>query len=300
MDFRTPEIDRLATEIIPTEHFRFSVETARDRFFKDTAMLDVKQIVHNRYRTNPQSMIDHMLQALALTGAEELLDLGCGNGFVLEHLRPHLAAGRIVGLDVAPAVLEAAAARLAGAATPCEWIEGSADDLSMLADDSFDRVMANYMMHYVPDIDRCLAETRRVLRPGGRFLLTTDRPDSMLEMYQVHFSALREMGAPVDLFKATPKGRISLLNGADYLGEHFLMVESVHWQDQLRFTDPAPFMEFYRVGHNYCCAASEPDARLDEEFFAELHTRVENQVRNIIDSAGCFKVTKYTGSFICS
>ena len=263
-------------------------------------MLDIKQIVHNRYRTNPRSMIDHMLAALELSGTEELLDLGCGNGFVLEHLRPHLAGGRIVGLDVAPAMLAAAAVRLAGVATPCDWVEASADDLSAFSANSFDRVLATYMMHYVPDIDRCLSEVRRVLRSGGKFLLTTNRFDSMLEMFQVHFEALRSMNAPSYLFKATPKRRISLDNGAEYLARHFENVDVMVWQDQLRFSNAIPYMEFYRVGHNYCCAASEPGDDLTERFFTELYQRVFDRVQAAIAATGYFAVTKYTGSFICS
>ncbi|MGW4747286.1 class I SAM-dependent methyltransferase [Streptomyces sp. NPDC004290] len=299
-DFRTPELDQLAQQIIPAEHFEFSTETARDRFFKDTRMLDMKQWVHNAFRTNPRSMVDHMRDNLRLTGTEDLLDLGCGNAFVLEHLRPSIADGTITGLDNAPAVLDAARRRMLGTATPCTWIEGSADDLSTLGDDSFDRVMANYMIHYVPDLDACFREVRRVMRPGGIFQLTTDRPDSMLEMYQVHFTALTEMGAPADLHRATPKGRLSLDNGRPQLERHFDRVETVTWQDQLRFTDPEPFMEFYQVGHNHCCASSEPDERLDEDFFTELRRRVRAQVVAAIGEKGYFAVTKYTGSFLCS
>lgn len=298
-DFRTPALDALAEKVIPERHFEFSAATARDRFFKDTSMLDVKQWVHNTFRTNPKSMLDHMIDNLALTGAEDLLDLGCGNAFVLEGLRPHIADGTITGLDIAPAVLDAARGRLKGTATACTWIEGGADDLSMLNDDAFDRVMANYMIHYVPDLDVCFTEVRRVMRSGGIFQLTTDRTDSMLEMYDVHFSALKAMDAPEDLFKASPKGRLSLDNGAGLLGAHFEHVEKVTWQDQLRFTDPAVFMDFYEIGHNFCCAASEPDERLDEEFFRELRERVRDEVAAVIDTNGYFAVTKYTGSFLC-
>ncbi|MFF3786279.1 class I SAM-dependent methyltransferase [Streptomyces sp. NPDC001933] len=298
-DFRTPELDDLAQRIIPQEHFEFPTETARDRFFADTRMLDVKQLVHNAFRTNPRSMVDHMISNLELTGTEDLLDLGCGNGFILEHLRPHLADGTITGLDNAPAVLDAARRRLHGTATPCTWIESSADDLTMLDDDSFDRVMANYMIHYVPDLERCFAGVRRVMRPGGIFQLTTDRPDSMVEMYDVHFAALRALDAPADLFKATPKGRLSLETGAAQLKRHFDRVKKVTWQDQLRFTDPLPFMEFYATGHNHCCASSVPDPRLDESFYENLRALVEKEVKRRIDANGYFAVTKFTGSFLC-
>lgn len=298
-DFRTPALDALAERVIPQEHFEFSTQTARDRFFHDTRMLDVKQWVHNTFRTNPRSMTDHMAANLRFTGIEDLLDLGCGNGYVLEQLRPHFADGTITGLDNAPAVLAAARQRFHGIATPTRWIEASADDLSMFSDASFDRVMANYMIHYVPNLERCFIAVRRVLRQGGIFQLTTDRTDSMLEMYQVHFAALEAMSAPAYLFKATPKGRLSLDNGAEQLQPYFGRVETVTWQDQLRFRDPEPFMRFYEVGHNHCCASSEPDDQLDAEFFRELRDRVRAQVQEAINACGHFAVTKYTGSFLC-
>ncbi|WP_327591365.1 class I SAM-dependent methyltransferase (plasmid) [Nonomuraea sp. NBC_00507] len=298
MDFRTPLLDRLATAVIPDQHFELSADDARDVYFTDTRMLDATQLAHHRYRTNPLALHDHLLQALDLRGTEELLDLGCGNGFLIEQIRPHLAAGHVVGLDIAPGVLAAARQRLTGVATPCDWVEGSADDLSMFTDRSFDRVMAVYMAHYVPDLQRCFAEVRRVLRPGGRFLLATDHPESMVEMYAVHFSALREMNAPRHLFRATPKARISLDNGAEQLTPHFAHVERRTWQDQLQFADPEPFLAFYR-GHNYCCAASRPGRDLPAEFFTELEDRVRRKVQSVIRTSDYFALTKFTGTFVC-
>ncbi|MER5648693.1 class I SAM-dependent methyltransferase [Streptosporangium sp. NPDC002524] len=297
MDFRTPELDQL-TATIPDAYFELSAEDARDRYFADTRMLDGKQLAHNRFRTNPRTMVDHLLDQLALTGSEGWLDLGCGNGFVAEQIRPHLADGRIVGLDIAPGVLNAARTRMAGVATSCEWIEGSAEELSMFADGDFDRVTAIYMMHYVPDIDACLREVARVLAPGGRFILTTDRPDSMVEMFDVHFTVMKQMDAPRHLFKATPKARISLTNGHDQLAAHFTQVDLRTWQDQLRFSAVGPFLDFY-AAHNYCCAASQPGDGLEPGFFTELRERVGEHVQTVIDRDGYFAVTKFTGSFIC-
>ncbi|MEV0754973.1 class I SAM-dependent methyltransferase [Streptosporangium sp. NPDC050280] len=297
MDFRTPALDQLA-DTIPQEYFELSAEDARDRYFADTRMLDGKQLAHNRFRTNPRTMVDHLLEQMALTGTESWLDVGCGNGFVAEQIRPHLSDGRIVGLDIAPGVLSAARQRMAGVATPCEWIEGSADDLSMFADNSFDRVTAIYMMHYVSDIDACLSDVVRVLAPGGRFILTTDRPDSMVEMFDAHFTAMKQMNAPKHLFKATPKARISLINGHDQLAAHFTEIDLRTWQDQLRFTAVDPFLDFY-AAHNYCCAASQPGDELEAGFYTELRERVGEQVQTVIDRDGYFAVTKFTGSFIC-
>ncbi|MFI6296644.1 class I SAM-dependent methyltransferase [Nonomuraea sp. NPDC050790] len=297
MDFRTPELDRLATTM-PESYFQLNTADARERYFADTRMLDGKQLAHNRFRTNPRTLVDHLVEQMALAGHERWLDVGCGNAFIAEQIRPHLAEGSITGLDIAPGVLEAARTRMAGVATLCTWVEGSADDLSMFAQESFDRVTAIYMMHYVPDIDTCLREVARVLAPGGRFILTTDRPDSMVEMFDAHYTAMREMNAPEHLFKATPKARISLLNGHETLAAHFSAIELRTWQDQLRFASVGPFLDFY-AAHNYCCAASAPGDDLETGFFTELRERVGEHVQAVIDERGFFAVTKFTGSFVC-
>ncbi|MFI9630985.1 class I SAM-dependent methyltransferase [Streptomyces sp. NPDC052042] len=299
LDFSTPELQALALEVIPEQHFELRAEDARDSYFTDTSKLDAKQLVHDRFRTNPRALHDHLINALDLRGTEELLDLGCGNGEILARIRPYLAAGHLTAFDIAPAALEAARQRLDGVATPCEFVEGSADDLSAFAIDSFDRVMAVYMAHYVTDLDACFAEVRRVLRLGGRFVLATDRTDSMVEMWNVHFAALREMNAPQTLFRATPKARISLSNGAEQLAPHFANVDRVDWQDQLQFGKAEHFMAFYR-SCNHCCAGSKPGEGLPPAFFTELEHRVHAHVQAAIETTGYFTLTKYTGHFICS
>lgn len=299
LEFRTPGLDRLAAQVLPVEPFELSEADARDHYFTDARLLEASQLVHHRYRTDPLALHDHLIAAMALRGTEEMLDLGCGNGALLEHMRPHLAAGHIVALDISPGMLDAACSRLHGVATPVDFHLGSAQDLSAFAEDSFDRVTAVYMAHYVADLPRMFAEVRRVLRPGGRFVLATDDPVTMVEMWDVHFAAMSEMHAPAHLFRSTPKARISLDNGAAQLRPHFANVQVVRWQDQLQFSDPAPFLAFYR-GHNYCCAASRPGRDLPKAFFTELEARVAAKVQAVIDESDYFALTKLTGAFVCT
>ncbi|MEY9958888.1 class I SAM-dependent methyltransferase [Streptacidiphilus sp. MAP5-52] len=298
-EYRTAALDRLAQQVLPAEAFELSSDDARDWYFADTSREEAGQLVHHRYRTNPLALHDHLVAAMALRGTEELLDLGCGNGVLLEHLRPHLAGGHIVGLDISPAMLNAARARLLGVATPCEFVLGDAQDLSTFGDNSFDRVCATYMAHYVSDLQRLFSEVRRVLRPGGRFVLATDDPATLVEMWDVHFAAMTEMHAPAHLFRSTPKARISLVNGPAQVAAHFAQVRVERWQDQLQFSDPAPFLAFYR-SHNYCCAASRPGQGLPAHFFAELEERVVAKVQAVIDERDYFALTKLTGALVCS
>jgi SAM-dependent methyltransferase len=92
---------------------------------------------------------------------ESILDLGCGDGQLTERLA---ATGAIVtGVDLSPEML--AAARLRG----IDAHEGSAESLPF-ADHSFNAVFSNAVLHWVRNQDAMMAEVRRVLKPGGRFV----------------------------------------------------------------------------------------------------------------------------------
>jgi SAM-dependent methyltransferase len=97
---------------------------------------------------------------------ERVLDLGCGAGRFVADLRA--AGADPVGVEVAQAALDRAAANAPGA------------DLRRLADDgsvplehaSVDLVWCSEVLEHVADTAYLLLEARRVLRPGGRLLVT--------------------------------------------------------------------------------------------------------------------------------
>lgn len=86
-----------------------------------------------------------VLEWLAAQPGERILDLGCGDGQLTQRI--------------------AVAARLRG----IEVDEGSAESMPYAAH-CFDAVFSNAALHWVRDQDAMMAEVRRVLRPGGRFV----------------------------------------------------------------------------------------------------------------------------------
>jgi SAM-dependent methyltransferase len=91
-----------------------------------------------------------------------VLDLACGFGEFSRFIR----ARRKLALDSNPAVAPLLPADV-------EFIEGSADDLSMLEDESIDLCFTSNFFEHLPDratMDRVLRGVRRKLRPGGRFI----------------------------------------------------------------------------------------------------------------------------------
>jgi ubiquinone/menaquinone biosynthesis C-methylase UbiE len=102
-----------------------------------------------------------------LRQGERVLDLGCGTG---EFTASLAAAGAApIGVEVAQAALERARSRHPDLEFCLAPTEGSLP----LEDCSFDMVWASEVIEHVADTARWLSEIRRVLRPGGRLLLTT-------------------------------------------------------------------------------------------------------------------------------
>lgn len=102
-----------------------------------------------------------VLEWLDAKPGEHILDLGCGDG----HLTVRIAAlgAQVTGVDASVEMVAAAKVRGADA------IEGNAEALPF-ADQTYDAVFSNAVLHWVRDHDAMMREVRRVLRSGGRFV----------------------------------------------------------------------------------------------------------------------------------
>jgi len=139
------------------------------------------------------------VDALDLTGAEQVLDLGCGRGAVLLTVARRLTTGQAIGLDVWQAKdqsgnTEAATRRNADVEGLSDRIDLVTGDMRALPfdDASFDLVVSNLAVHNIPGADdrrTAVTEALRVLRPGGRLLLA----DAMHT--DAYAATLRQAGA---------------------------------------------------------------------------------------------------------
>jgi SAM-dependent methyltransferase len=153
------------------------------------------------------------------SGPGAVLEVGCGTGAFAERMTRDLPGTSYVAVDQSSRLVELTAARGVDARV------ADAQDLPF-ADASFDVVAALWMLYHLPDLDRGLAEARRVLRPGGRFVAVTNGDE--------HTADLRRAagGGPLLTTFSSENGEAALLR-------HFARVRREDLETRAVFADHA-------------------------------------------------------------
>jgi ubiquinone/menaquinone biosynthesis C-methylase UbiE len=128
-----------------------------------------------------------LVELAGLRPGERVLDLGCGRGASLfpaaEAVGPR---GEVVGLDLAPTMLAETAAE--AERRGLTWVrvrEGDAEQPTE-PEGSFDAVVAGFVVFFLDEPATAVARWGRLLRPGGRLVLSTFAPPSDAENAMRH------------------------------------------------------------------------------------------------------------------
>ena len=113
---------------------------------------------------------EHVAKRVALLQPDQILETAAGTGIVTRAMIEALPTANIIATDINPAVVEFAAQHV-----PSGRVTFQSADAQQLpfADGSFDLVLCLFGIMFFPDKVRANAEARRVLRPGGRYVLVT-------------------------------------------------------------------------------------------------------------------------------
>jgi SAM-dependent methyltransferase len=121
---------------------------------------------------------------------QRFLDLACGTGAVAE--RAAEAGADVVGIDLAPGLIDRAKSRAEERGLGIDYRVGDAEALD-IEDGSFDRVASTCGVMFAPDHGAIARELARVTRPGGRIALACWTPESGLAQL---FGVMREFQPP--------------------------------------------------------------------------------------------------------
>lgn len=122
----------------------------------------------NRWAFYINSTTQETLRRLDLNGDEDILDIGCGTGTLLEAISIAYPKAKLTGVDLSIRMLKVARGKLIANARFCNCCS---EDIPF-SDGKFDVVISCSSFHYFRLPQHALKETFRLLRPEGRLIIT--------------------------------------------------------------------------------------------------------------------------------
>jgi len=188
-----------------------------------------KEVVEQFASREPDHRLAAMIEEYQRPESVRVLDLGCAGGRNTAMLVTH--GFDVHARDASTAMVERTRERLTdvlGEEAAQERVRvGRMDDLTDFADGSFDLVVALGIFHNargVAEWERAMAETARVLKPGGRLLLNHFTPEVDLTG-----EGVRPVPDEPGVYEGFPGGRAVLLHAValeEWVGRHGLSAEA--------------------------------------------------------------------------
>jgi ubiquinone/menaquinone biosynthesis C-methylase UbiE len=152
-------------------------QTLTQSAYRDDSRIRSRQAIfaYAEAPADPQSRTS----LIAWDGTQVVADVGCGNGLDLRQLVPEGRCRHAIGLDLSPGMLRTLEPlRGSGRLT---LAQADAQQLP-LRSGSVDVGLAMHMLYHVPDIRAAIWELRRVVKPGGTVLASTNSAGSLAEV----------------------------------------------------------------------------------------------------------------------
>lgn len=203
-----------------------------------------------------------------------VLDVGWGTGTHTNRIRAEHPDVRVVPIDLSAGMRPE--------------IVGEVDRLPF-ATGSAGTVLAMHMLYYATDPAAAVRELRRVLRPGGKLLASTNGSTDKAERDELWQAALRDLGEPNPPPYPFDDRRFSLEHGAELIGEVFGNCDVYEHRYELVVPEPGPVVAYL---HSARDAARQLPTGIS---WPRFMVAVERRVRERIERTGAFRMAGHVG-----
>lgn len=143
-----------------------------------------------------QRIVASRLAALAsheaIAADADILEIGCGTGFLTREIRDIWSDARLTATDIAPDMIAATARHALGARLLV--MDGEAP---MLGEERFDLILSSLTFQWFEDLPRALGRLHALLKPGGLLCFATMGAQSFASWRDAHVQAGQSIGLPI-------------------------------------------------------------------------------------------------------
>ena len=252
------------------------------RQYSDDKNLSARINLHAKHSRNKQDFVLWLFEHYRFSDNDAILEMGCGNGRQWEGRLLHLPPGCSLTLsDFSEGMVNATREKFSAGHSNIDFRQIDIQDIPY-NDATFNVIIANHMLYHVPDLDKALSETYRVLKPGGCFYSATNGNGGMsLYLHNV----MKQFDPKTTAFAQTFS--FNLQNGSELLGRYFSAVQRFDYENSLAVTDTQDLMNWLE--------STMTMSGLREEYLDGLHNYFETiRVRD-----GAINIPIECGLFIC-
>ncbi|MBP0725823.1 class I SAM-dependent methyltransferase [Bacillus sp. RG28] len=210
------------------------------RQYGTSTHLQVRIDTHVKYEEKRIDLDEMVINLLNLTNDEKILDIGCATGAFLTLLQTIGHKGQLTGLDQSPKMIEEANKKSQQKNLNIEWIIGDARKLPF-SSNSYDWVVARHMLYHVPDIQKTIEGFKRIIKPNGGLVTTTNSRNSLPRIMELCNNMLVEFGFPERISSAAP---FCIENAKEILSSTFDSVEEKVISNSLVFEQAEPIVNY--------------------------------------------------------
>lgn len=145
-----------------------NINTANDEHAVIDEYANLASQYDMRWEFYIKATLHETLKRLDIEPTEKLLDIGCGTGALLQAISIKYPSVDLVGTDISAEMLKVAGNKQM---KKCSLVTSNARYLPFRSK-SFDVVVSCNAFHYLRNPEACLLEIARVLKPGGRIVIT--------------------------------------------------------------------------------------------------------------------------------
>lgn len=263
--------------------------TLRQEAYATDQHLNVRYQIHEQYSVPQIDFTSWALNRIHWRGRENVLDVGCGPGLYASALAKIAPGATYYGHDLSDGIL-------AKHPYPDRVIQANAQHLPF-PDAAFDVVMANHVLYHLPDIEDAIQEIRRVLKPDGLLMATTNSSETMPQFYDLYKRAIMVLTAPgKQVVVPLPSSHaFTLESGTRYLARSFFAVVRYDLPGALVFDKPEPIMAYLESSRSLREPQLPPGITWDAVMMI-----VREQIRNQLNYVGELVVHKLSGVLLAS